>query len=230
MRPEERLIVALDSQTADEALDIVRATAELVSFFKVGLTLNLSAGPDLVRSLVGDGNRVFLDLKLHDIPAQVGGAAAAAAGLGVALLTVHPYEDAVAAAAAAVAGSEMKLLAVTALTSISESDLRADGVELPLQELVNSRARRSMAAGAHGVVTSGAEAAKLRELLGPEALIVTPGIRRPGDDRGDQQRTAAPADAVRAGADYLVVGRPITGAPDPRAAAAEFVEEIASAT
>jgi orotidine-5'-phosphate decarboxylase len=221
--PDERLIVALDTPSLEPALDLVARLGDLVGFYKVGLTLYTAAGPAAVRALRERGKRVFLDLKLHDIPAQVAGAAAAAARLDTDLLTVHAAggEAMMQAAARAVAGTGLRLVGVTLLTSLP----LPDGDPGPIL----SAARRAIGAGLHGVVASPAEAAALRRGLGAGPLIVTPGIRLREAAGDDQARTGDPGGALAAGASHLVVGRPITSAADPRAAALEILDAMGRA-
>jgi orotidine-5'-phosphate decarboxylase len=229
----ERLIVALDVPSVDDAKTLVARLDGVVSFFKVGLELYTSAGPEFVRWLISQEKRVFLDLKFLDIEQTVRRATEQAARLGATFLTVHEAGKAVAAAAEGARGSDLKILAVTVLTSWDASDLREMGVGLPVEDLVLHRARKAIAAGAHGVVASGREAAALRENLGQEGgksfLIITPGIRPSGASADEQKRATTPADAIRAGADYLVVGRPITQAPDPRDATMRILDEMQKA-
>lgn len=224
------VIIALDVPGRDAALDLVRRLPSSATFFKVGLELFVHSGPPVVKELRAMGRRVFLDLKLHDIPHTVGAAAAAAADLDVDLLTVHASGGAamIAEARAALEGSRTRLLAVTVLTSLSGGDLdevwgRRDAT--PPNEAARL-AELGMANGAQGVVCSPREAACLRQRLGSAALIVTPGIRLAGDDAHDQARVATPREARDAGADFLVVGRSVTCAPDPGAAFAEVLREL----
>lgn len=225
----ERLIFALDVPTIDEAERLVERLGEAVEFYKLGLEL-FTAGDaaGLVRTLKGMGKRVFVDLKLFDVPATVARAVARLAALEVDFLTVHGNQAMMEAAAAAKGASQV--LAVTALTSLDEGDLSDLGFQCNVAELVASRARRALQAGLDGVIASGREAAALRGELGPRLLVVTPGIR-PVANRADddQKRVMTPAEAIRSGADYLVVGRPIRDAADPRAAAEAIVAEIAAA-
>jgi orotidine-5'-phosphate decarboxylase len=200
-------------------MDLVDRLEGRAGFFKVGLELYTREGPAIVRELRSRGHRVFLDLKLHDIPNTVARAAGAAADLGVNLLTVHAVGGApmMAAARSEVEGSPTHLLGVTVLTSHSAAELagvwgRSSTV---VEEEVERLAAMAVGHGAHGVVSASAEARRVRKGLGPEVLIAVPGIRLPDDDTGDQVRTAGPAEAVRAGANYLVVGRPISNAQDP---------------
>jgi orotidine-5'-phosphate decarboxylase len=225
----ERLIVALDVPNADEAMALVTRLGEHVVFYKVGLELAMSRNYfTLLDGLLARGKRVFADLKLHDIPNTVAAAVRNLSACGASFLTVHG-ERSVVEAAAANKGSELRILAVTVLTSISAEDLRLGGIGHSIAELAALRARTAIAAGCDGVVASGLEAAGLRAQLGPTPLIVTPGIR-PADDRNrdDQKRVVTARAALEAGADYLVVGRPIHAAKDPGAAAAAFQAEIAA--
>jgi orotidine-5'-phosphate decarboxylase len=229
----ERLIVALDVPEPEAALALAEALAPVVGYFKVGLELFGAAGPDLVRALVARRARVFLDLKLHDIPATVGRSVAVLGRLGVSLLTVHaaggPEMLRQAVAAAAAADSSPGVLAVTALTSLDAADLRAVGIELSPAELVVRRARLAADCGVAGVVSSVQEAAAVRAVVAPGFHVVTPGIRPAGAAVGDQKRVGTPAAAIAAGASHLVVGRPIRDAPDPVAAARALVDEVAAA-
>lgn len=232
------VIVALDVPSADEARALVRRLGDQGDFYKVGLELYTRAGPDFVRELTGAGKRVFLDLKLHDIPNTVASAVRAASDLGVDLLTVHAVggpsmlEAAVEAAgegSAARAGpSTLRLLAVTVLTSLDAEEL--GGVWGRPTVSVRDEVRRLtdvvVRAHVHGVVCSAVEAADVRAAAPPGLVIVTPGIRPAGSDVGDQKRVATPAAAVRAGADYLVLGRAVTRAPDPAVALANVLADI----
>jgi len=218
------LIVALDTPDVEEAMSLAGAMDGSVAMLKLGLTFFAGAGPSGVRQ-VRTTNRVFLDLKLHDIPVQVEGAARAAAALDVELLTVHALGgvDMVAAAVrgagagAAEAGVDPPgILGVTVLSSLG-----GEGLASPA-----SLAYEAMSAGARGVVVSGQDVAAVREVLGPQALLVVPGIRPSGHANGDQVRVLTPGEALERGADYLVVGRPITGAPDPAAAARTILREV----
>lgn len=228
MRPRDRLIVALDVAEAKTALDLASRLSGSVGMFKVGSQLFCAAGPGLVRELVARGERIFLDLKYHDIPNTVVGAVTAASGLGVTLLTVHGLGGAtmLGSAARAMAASPTKMLAVTILTSHDESSLKMIGVQGPVPEAVARLARMARGAGADGIVCSPQEVALVREACGPDLLIVTPGIRPAGSDLADQARAATPAAALVAGADYLVVGRPITQAQDPKAAAVAILDQM----
>ena len=227
----DRLIVALDLATLAAARAMIKALGPEVSFYKVGLELVMQGGLDLVREIAKAGGNVFLDMKLLDIGNTVERATANAAETGARFLTVHGHDTKTMKAAVAGRGrSQMKLLAVTVLTSLTAEDLREQGVSsLGPADLVLHRARLARDSGFDGVIASGQEAARVRSALGPGFLIVTPGIRPAGGAAGDQKRITTPADAIRAGADHLVVGRPITEAPDPAAAARAILAEIAAA-
>jgi orotidine-5'-phosphate decarboxylase len=227
--PRERLIVALDLPDVVSASAMVDRLGDGVSFYKVGLELIYAGGLDFARELVRSGKRVFLDAKLLDIDNTVEGAVRSIAAMGVTFLTIHAYPKAMRAAVAARGRSDLKLLGVTVLTSMNDSDVTQAGYAGNAAALVERRAVDARAAGMDGVVASPAEAAAVRRVAGPAMLIVTPGIRPAGAAAGDQKRVATPAAAIRAGADYLVVGRPVTTAPDPNAAAAAIVAEIGEA-
>ena len=231
MNARDRLIVALDVAQAEPARALVERLAGQVGMFKVGSQLFTAAGPQLVREIVGRGERVFLDLKFHDIPNTVAGAIASAGRLGVSLVDVHGLggRAMIEAAARARADSGARLLAITILTSHDEAALREVGLDGTVADSVRRLATLARDAGADGVVCSPHEVALIREACGPGFLIVAPGIRPVGAARGDQARAAAPAAALSAGADYLVVGRPITEAADPAAAAAAIVGELEAA-
>lgn len=226
--PDDRLIVALDLPDADRAREMVARLGDAASFYKIGLGMLAGGGLDLARELKGQGRRVFLDLKLFDIGATVEAAARGLAGLGVDFLTVHGDPQVVAAAARGRGDSPLRILAVTILTSLDRADL--DQMMLApgdLAALTVERARRALGAGADGVIASPQEAAAIRALPGAGGrLIVTPGVRPAGSAAGDQKRTATPAEAIRAGADHIVVGRPILSAPDPAAAAKAILSEL----
>ena len=227
---DRRLICALDLPTADEARALTDRLGEVVTFYKVGLQLFATDGMALARDLKADGKQVFLDWKLHDIGATVEKAAAALAGSGCDLLTVHARPQVMAAARKGVEGSGLKILGVTVLTSLTDADLTADDHSLSAADLVALRVRQALDAGIDGVVSSPHEAAQVRALAEaagrPDFLIVTPGVRPAGAALDDQARAATPASALQAGATHLVVGRPITAAPDPRAAAEAIVQEM----
>lgn len=228
--PRDRLVVALDVPSIEEAKALIETLGDSVGVYKIGLELLFSGGFDLARELAAQGHAVFIDAKLLDIEATVERATAAVAASGAAFLTVHALDaKTLDAAVRGRADSKLKLLGVTVLTNLVREDLKEQGVDRSPEELAVYRAMLAQEAGFDGVVASGVEAAALRNALGPGVLIVTPGIRPKGAERNDQTRTISPAEAIAAGADYLVVGRPITRAPDPRQAAEAIVEEIASA-
>ena len=227
--PRDRLIVALDVPTVGEAEKLVERLGDSVSFYKVGLQLVFAGGLAFAERLAQSGKRVFLDVKLLDIDNTVAGAIASIARMGMTFVTVHAYPQAMRAAVGARGGSSLKLLAVTVLTSMGEQDLTDAGYSGPINSVVALRAADARVAGMDGVVASPAEAATVRAIVGPGIAIVTPGIRPDGVSAGDQKRIATPAAAIRAGADYLVVGRPISAAADPKRAAEAIVAEIAAA-
>ena len=226
--PDERLIVALDLPDAGAAREMADRLGEAVGFYKIGLGLLAGGGLELARELEGRGKRVFLDLKLFDIGATVEAAVRGIAGLGLDFLTVHGDPQVVAAALRGRGDAPLRILAVTILTSLDRADLDAMLIAPgDVTELTVERARRALGAGADGVIASPCEAAAIRAL--PEAggrLIVTPGVRPAGAALGDQKRVATPAAAIRAGADHIVVGRPITAAADPAGAARAVVAEL----
>lgn len=231
-RPADpRLICALDVPTADAARALVERLEASVCFYKIGLQLLASDGMGLARDLKAEGRQVFLDWKLHDIGATVEKAAAALAGSGCDFLTVHARPQVMAAAMRGVAGSELKVLGVTVLTSLTDADLAEDDHSLSASQLVEQRVRQALDSGLHGVVASPLEAARVRRLAREagreDFLIVTPGVRPAGAAMDDQARAATPCDALEAGATHLVVGRPITAAADPREAALAIAEAIA---
>ena len=235
----DKLIVALDVDTPAQALSLVNELNTVAGMFKIGSTLFTLAGPQIVRDIVGLGANVFLDLKFHDIPHQVAGAARAAAQLGVSLFTIHASggADMMRAAVDAVAdvaereGTERaKVLAVSVLTSIDANTLMQIGVNSSPVESVLRLVKLAEQSGVDGVVASPQEAAKIRATVANrKLLIVTPGIRPAANDAGDQRRVSTPAAALTAGADYLVVGRPITAAADPVAAARQIADEMQQA-
>lgn len=223
----DKLIVALDVPTVDAARRLVGELGDTISFYKIGLELLFSGGLDLARALKTSKKRVFLDMKLLDIGNTVERAVASAATLGVDFLTVHGHDTKTLDAAVKGRGSApLKLLAVTVLTNLDDADLVEQGTTLKPGELVLKRARMARAAGFDGVISSGQEAQRIRDATGPGFLIVTPGIRLPGTAAGDQTRIATPESALSAGANHLVVGRPITAAPDPKREAENFHAHI----
>ncbi len=221
------IIVALDLDSPAAARELVAKLGDSVSFYKVGLELYTAAGMDFVRELTGAGKDVFLDLKLYDIGETVKRAVARIAETGVRLTTVHGSRAVMRAAAEGRGSSGLKLLAVTVLTSFDQDDLADLGYPCGVPELVELRVRKAMEAGIDGVVCSPLEAARVRAIAGPDALLVTPGVRSAGAGKGDQKRVATPAEALAAGANYLVIGRQITRAQDPAAEARRILAEIA---
>ena len=218
--PRERICAALDFPTWAAAEPFARAVAPDVGLLKVGLELFAAEGPSAVRSAAALGRPVFLDLKLHDIPNTVEGAARSAAASGASLLTVHASGGAeMVRAAVRGAGPRVRVLGVTVLPSLDEAALASVGLAGPAEAAVVRLARLAVAAGAGGLVCSPHEVAAVRAAVGPGPLLVVPGVRPPGAARGDQARVATPAEAVRAGADVVVVGRPLREGPDPGAAA-----------
>ena len=225
LQPRDRLIVALDIAELREAEALAERLDGAVGVYKIGLELALAGGLGLAERLARQGRAVFLDMKLLDIDNTVARAVERAADLGMAFLTVHAYPHAMAAAAGARGDSALRLLAVTVLTSLDDADLAAAGYANGVEDLVERRARQAAEIGFDGVVASPREAALVRAAA-PDLAIVTPGVRPAGNEAGDQKRTLTPAEAIAAGADYLVIGRPITRAADPRAAAEAIVAEI----
>ena len=236
----DKLLVALDVESADRAMQLVTTLRGLAGGFKIGNRLFTTEGPALVRRIVDAGSRVFLDLKYHDIPNTVEQAVEAAVGTGAWMINVHASGGTAMMEAAARAARETSArlghpapltIGVTVLTSINEQALRAIGIERPVLQQVIALARLTQQAGLQGVVASAQETPAIREACGPQFQIVTPGIRgaSAGSERNDQSRTMGPAEAIRAGASYIVVGRPIIAAPDPRSAAAAIADELAHA-
>ena len=228
MTPRDRLIVALDVADAATARAMVDKLAGHVGMFKVGSQIFTGAGPEFVREMIARGEKVFLDLKFHDIPNTVAGAVSGAGQLGVSLVDVHALggKEMLEAAVGALPAMGIRLLAITILTSHSEATLGSIGVSGSVADAVRRLAVLARDAGADGVVASPQEVALVREACGKDFLVVTPGIRPAGASRGDQSRTATPAAAVAAGADYIVVGRPILEAADPAVAAEAIVREL----
>lgn len=230
----ERLIVALDVSETAQALRLASALAESVSTFKVGKQLFTAAGPQAVRDLTSRGHRVFLDLKFHDIPHTVDAAVRAATALGVSMLTVHACGGSrmlrAAVRAAAEAPQPPLVLAVTVLTSMKDANVAEIGISGSLTEQVVRLAELAQRCGCGGIVTSAREARAVRQRLGPDLAIATPGIRPAGSEAADQERVVTPSEAIAAGVTYLVVGRPITASANPAGAARAILDEIASAT
>lgn len=227
---KHRLIVALDVDSVEAARALIATLGEAVSFYKIGMELAYAPGGlELARELKASGAKVFLDLKLHDIGVTVERATRRIAKLGVDFLTVHAFPMTMEAARAGACDSGLKLLAVTVMTSYDDADLNKAGYALGVAELVERRALQAREARIDGLILSPLELATIRALVGPDMLLVTPGVRPAGAEMGDQKRVMTPGQAIAAGADHLVVGRPITRASDPRAAAEAIVAEIARA-
>jgi orotidine-5'-phosphate decarboxylase len=226
----ERLIVALDVSSAEEAQNIVARLGESVQTFKVGKQLFTAEGPAVVRELVASGRKVFLDLKYHDIPNTVGAAVREAAQLGVHMLSVHASGGGAMLRSAVEAAKDVnpavKIFAVTVLTSLTDSDLEKIGVRGRVVDQVLRLGAMALANGCQGLIASAREAAELRSELGNEFLIVTPGVRPAGTGHGDQARVVTPEEAIASGASHIVVGRPITHAPDPAAEAKAILGQI----
>jgi orotidine-5'-phosphate decarboxylase len=229
LAPRERLIVALDLASLAQAQALVTRLADSVSFYKIGYQLALVGGFDFARALADAGKQIFIDIKLHDVGNTVAHAVKNVARLDAAFVTVHGYPQTMHAAVEARGNSKLRILAVTVLTSYDDADLAAAGYDFTVPELVAERAAQARDIGIDGLVCSGAEASALRPIIGARMVLVTPGIRPAGAEPGDQKRIMTPAAAIAAGADYLVVGRPILAAADPKAAADAVVEEIAAA-
>jgi orotidine-5'-phosphate decarboxylase len=228
LEPRERLIVALDLSSVEDARAMVQKLGDAVSFYKIGYQLAYAGGLAYVAALTGAGKRVFLDLKLHDIGHTVAQGVKSVAKSGASFLTVHGYLQTMKAAVEAREGN-LRILAVTVLTSYDDADLAAAGYDATVAELVAARAAQARDVGVDGIVCAAEEAATIRGIVGTKLALVTPGIRPAGAAAGDQKRVMTPAKAIAAGADYLVVGRPILAAADPRAAAQAIVAEIAQA-
>jgi orotidine-5'-phosphate decarboxylase len=221
------LIVALDLESRTAAAELVAALGDDITFYKVGMELYASAGMEFVRELMAGGKKVFLDMKFYDIPETVKRAVAQVAQSGVSLLTVHGSNAVMRAAVEGRGNSPLKLLAITVLTSFDEADLKDLGYNVPVGDLVTLRVHNAIASGIDGLVASPLEARKIRAQAGPDALIVTPGVRSRGIAVGDQKRVATPSEAIRDGANYLVIGRQVTRAGNPKQAVAEIRAELA---
>ena len=235
MSADDRLIVGLDVPTIEKARQVVEDLGDSVSFYKIGHQLcyapisaenNWQNGFHLARELIDAGKKVFLDLKLLDIDNTVASGVASVVQMGVSMLTIHAYPKAMGAAVKAAEGSAVTLLGVTVLTSMDDQDLLDAGYADTAQSLVTRRADQARDAGMGGVVASALEASKIREIVGPEMAVVTPGIRPAGADAGDQKRVMTPSQALRAGASHLVIARPIIAAADPRDAALSILSEM----
>jgi orotidine-5'-phosphate decarboxylase len=224
----EKLIVALDFPTPPEAESLVASLGDSVRFYKVGLELAYGGGLSLAGDLIKAGKLVFLDLKLHDIPATVSRACSQVAHLGATFLTVHAYPQTMKAAKLGAAGSPLRILGVTVLTSYDDRDLSEAGYAYGVADLVERRAAQAQEAGLDGLILSGREVSAVRARFGRDMILVTPGIRPAGAAAADQKRTMTPAAAIAAGADYLVVGRPVARAESPPEAAETIIAEIAA--
>jgi len=225
----ERLIVALDLPSVAAAEAMIKQLGDSVWFYKVGYQLAFAGGLPFAARLIASGKQVFLDLKLHDIGNTVAKGVESVAQLGATFLTVHAYPQTMKAAVEGKKGSKLRILAVTVLTSYDDADLAAAGYEMNVKELAAARAAQARDTGVDGLVCSAEEAASLRAVVGPGMVLVTPGIRPAGSATSDQKRIMTPARAVKAGANYLVVGRPVLEAGDPKAAADAIVAEIEQA-
>jgi orotidine-5'-phosphate decarboxylase len=223
--PRDRLIVALDLSSVEAAEAMIGRLGDAVTFYKIGYQLAYAGGLPLVQKLAGSGKKVFLDLKMHDIGNTVARGVESVAKLGATFLTVHAYPQTMKAAVEA-RGANLKILAVTVLTSYDDGDLHAAGYRLNVSDLVEARAQQAQVLGVDGIVCSPEEAAHLHKIVGHQMHLVTPGIRPAGAATGDQKRIMTPGRAIAAGADYLVVGRPILEAADPKAAAEAIHAEI----
>jgi orotidine-5'-phosphate decarboxylase len=227
--PKDRLIVALDLPSVGAAEAMIARLGESVTFYKIGYQLAYAGGLPLVRQLANAGKKVFIDLKLHDIGNTVARGVESIAKSGAAFLTVHAYPQTMKAAVEGRAGSGLKILGVTVLTSYDDGDLHAAGYRLGVSDLVEARAQQAQVLGVDGLVCSPEEAASLHKIVGHQMVLVTPGIRPAGATTGDQKRIMTPARAISAGADYLVVGRPVIEAADPKATADAIQAEIVQA-
>ncbi len=225
MKPSP-IIVALDLESATEARVLVNNLGDAAHFYKVGLELFSAAGPDFVRELKAQGKRVFVDLKMYDIGETVKRAVTQVARTGADFLTVHALRPVVLAAAAGRAGSDLKILSVTVLTSFDDKDVRHDGHTQSAAELVDHRAKIAVEAGTDGIVCSALDVKRVRQLVGPNQILVIPGIRSAGANVGDQKRVATPKQALADGANHLVIGRQVTRASDPRSELLRILEEI----
>lgn len=227
--PKDRLIVALDLPSVDAAEAMIAGLGDSVTFYKIGYRLAYAGGLPLVAKLADKGKKVFLDLKLHDIGNTVTQGVESITKLGATFLTVHAYPQTMKGAVEGRGSSKLKILAVTVLTSYNEDDLNAAGYRLGVSELVEARAQQAQVLGIDGLVSSPEEVGSLRKVVGHQMHLVTPGIRPAGSATGDQKRIMTPGRAIVAGADYLVVGRPVVEATDPKAIAEAIQAEIAQA-
>ncbi len=227
--PKDRLIVALDLPSVGAAESLVARLGDAVSFYKIGYELGFAGGLGFARELIADGKKVFVDFKLHDIGNTVARGVASLAALGASFATVHAYPQTMRAAMEGKGASPLRILAVTVLTSYDEADLAEAGYGAGVDATVARRVAQARDIGVDGIVCSPTDAARVRGILGPGGAIVTPGVRPDGAATGDQKRIATPFAAIRAGADHLVVGRPIVASPEPAAAARAVQAEISAA-
>lgn len=225
---EERVIIALDLPDISTARRLIDALGDEARFFKIGYELAFIGGLDLARELVAAGRKVFLDLKLHDIPNTIEKGVGQVAGLGATYLTVHAYPQTMAAAVKGAAGSRLGILGVSVLTSMNGADLEEAGYRLGVAPLVARRAKQAEASGCAGLICSAADILPLRDVVGAGFSLITPGIRPAGSAIGDQKRVMTPGAAIKAGASQLVIGRPISAAAEPRAALRAILDEISN--
>ncbi|WP_245443642.1 orotidine-5'-phosphate decarboxylase [Labrys okinawensis] len=229
MNTKDRLICGLDVDSVAKAEALVTRLGDSVTFYKIGYQLVFNGGLPFAQDLARSGKKIFLDMKLHDIGNTVTKAVEAIAGMGMTFLTVHAFPQTMRAAVEGARGSDLKILAVTVMTSYDDADLAEAGYRQSVSELVAQRVAQAMSIGVPGLILSPEEAVSTRNKVGDSMLLVTPGVRPAGSDSGDQKRVMTPGDAIRAGADHLVVARPIVAAPDPKAAAEAIQAEIAAA-
>jgi orotidine-5'-phosphate decarboxylase len=223
------VIVALDFDSPKDADNLVCALGDSAGFYKVGMELYAAAGMDYVRCLVDRGKRVFVDLKLYDIGETVRRAVSVVARSGASFLTIHAVGQVMRAAVEGRGDSPLELLAVTVLTSFDQIDVEEMGYTCTVSDLVTKRVKQAMKEGIDGIVASPLEASAIRQIAGPDAILVTPGVRSRGSAKGDQKRVATPAEAIRDGANYIVIGRQVTRAADPAAALATIHDELREA-
>ncbi len=226
--PRDRMIVALDLPSVTDAQAMIGKLGGSVTFYKIGMELVYAGGLDIVRQLSSNGKKVFLDLKLHDIPNTVEKATQRVADLGATFLTVHAFPQTMKAALKGKGSSSLQILGVTVMTSYDDSDLIEAGYAMGVRDLVAHRAQQAKIIGIDGLILSPEEVGSMRALVGSSLTLITPGIRPKGSEKGDQKRVMTPGEAISAGADYLVIGRPITSAGDPEAVANVVVDEISS--
>lgn len=224
----DRVIVALDVPHLQAARGMVSALGDTANFYKIGYELAFIGGLELARELIAEGKRVFIDLKLHDIPNTVEKGVGQIAALGADFLTVHAYPQTMMAAAKGAAGSSLGILGVSVMTSMDDADLAKAGYCLGVEALVNLRARQAVEAGITGLICSAGDVGHIRAEVGPALKLITPGIRPAGSAIGDQKRVMTPSEAIRAGVDHMVIGRPVTAASAPKAAMQAILDEIAS--